>query len=120
MKNPKARATSSLHRWAANLFRRAVAAGPPLTLAVSSALAGLLGYGIYQTFVVPEADGVRAARAKLEALRRENLASEEIGRTKPQFLAEFRRALEKYDEARQLLPEEVEVSNVLAAVQGMA
>lgn len=113
-------ASSSITRFGDSVLKRAITAGPFVTLAISAALSGLFCYWAYQTFVSPNADDVKAAQAKLATLQSENNANEEIGRTKPQFLAEFRRALEKYDEARTLLPEEVEVSNVLAAVQQMA
>ena len=43
-----------------------------------------------------------------------------VQETKPQFLDQFRRLVSNYTTARQLLPGEAEVSNVLDAIQQMA
>ena len=43
-----------------------------------------------------------------------------VQETKPQFLDQFRRLVNNYNTARELLPGEAEVSNVLDAIQQMA
>jgi len=43
-----------------------------------------------------------------------------VQETKPQFLDQFRRLVKNYSTARELLPGEAEVSNVLDAIQQMA
>jgi Tfp pilus assembly protein PilO len=43
-----------------------------------------------------------------------------VQETKPQFLDQFRRLVDNYNTARELLPSETEVSNVLDALQQMA
>lgn len=117
---PRPSQTTFVARFWERLIRRALTAGPLLTALVATALAGLVAYGLYSSFISPIDDETRATRTRLATLQRENSANLQIQQTTTQFIAEFRRVLEKYDRARDLLPEEVEVSNVLAAVQEMA
>lgn len=102
------------------VVKRAIGAGPIFTLAIATGLSGLIAYWSYGAFLTPLAAENTKRATRLRTLVGENSADLAVRQTKPQFIAEFRRLLEKHDHARQLLPEEVEVSNVLAAVQQMA
>ncbi len=113
-------ASGELRLFAQRLVKRAINAGPVITFAIAAGLCGLAGYWAYGTFLTPQTEENAKSAARVSALKRENTANLAVQRTKPQFIAEFRQLLDHHDNARQLLPEEVEVSNVLAAVQQMA
>ncbi|MEJ7617698.1 MAG: type 4a pilus biogenesis protein PilO [Pyrinomonadaceae bacterium] len=102
------------------LGKRAVSAGPALTLVIALVLSGLIAYWLSGAFLTTLSAENANRAARLRTLERDHNADLAVRQTKQQFIAEFRRLLEKHDHARQLLPEEVEVSNVLAAVQRLA
>lgn len=112
--------SNELAQFGQRIVRRAIIAGPVVTLAIAAGLASLIGYWAYGAWLTPLTEGNAVRAARLAALKQENSAAAAVQQTKPQFIAEFARLLEKHDNARRLLPEEVEVSNVLAAVQQMA
>src|SRR5260370_40356506 len=59
-------------------------------------------------------------REQLLQKRQHNAIARLVQQTKPQFLQEFRRVINNFTTARELLPSEAEISNVLESIQQMA
>lgn len=104
----------------AKLSAWGVAAGWPKVLALSTLLALAAGFGFYYQYITPKGAANEEIRQQLAQKRKQNAIARMVQETKPQFLDEFRRVINNYTTARELLPSEVEVSNVLGAIQQMA
>jgi Tfp pilus assembly protein PilO len=84
---------------------------------LSLLLAGGLAYGGYTMFVEPvKAENQSAAEAN-QRLHDENEKNRTVEKTHDAFQAEFKRDVINYRTARQLLPNNIEVTNVLGQVQ---
>jgi len=120
----KTRATQSGFSSLAGLKDRAIKAtitiGPKKTLVYSSLLAAAFGTLVYWQFIVPMIAANDQLRTELRGLRKQNAIARLMQETRPQFLDEFRRVVTNYRTARELLPAEAEVSNVMAAIQELA
>ena len=96
------------------------AQGRAKVLAVSILLSGALFYAAY-TYILSPADQENVkARGQLDALLAKNEEARQVERTKEEFFREYKRILQNYETAKELLPAEVEVSRVLGAVQDLA
>jgi Tfp pilus assembly protein PilO len=83
-------------------------------------LGGLIAYLTFTYAIIPKDAELDQKARDYIALRDKNQASKQIQSTYNEFIEEFRQALKNYAEVRPLVPEEVEVSNVLTAVQELA
>lgn len=83
---------------------------------LSIALAVLFQYAVGS----PQAVANEALSQELIQKRRQNALAQAVQQTRPEFLQEFRRVIANYTTARELLPSETEISNVLDSIQQMA
>ena len=83
-------------------------------------LAAALASLIYYQFISAQTVANNALNQTLVQKRKQNAIARMVQETKPQFLDQFRRLVNNYTTARELLPGEAEVSNVLDALQQMA
>jgi Tfp pilus assembly protein PilO len=111
---------SSVNTLATKLRDRALQAGTSKLLIFASLLSLALGALIYYQYITPQAAANDALREALANKRKQNAIARMVQETKPQFLDQFRRLISNYTTARELLPSETEVSNVLDAIQQMA
>lgn len=98
----------------------AAAKGPVKTLLLSVAAAALLAYAAYNYVLSPMGEDNDKARAALIGLLAKNEEARQVEVTKEAFFKEYGRIQANYETAKELLPAEVEVSNVLGAVQELA
>ena len=101
-------------------IKAAILMGPKKTLIYSSLLAAALGALLYWQFLSPMISAKDQLGTELQRLHKQNAIARMMQETRPQFLDEFRRVITNYSTARELLPEEAEVSNVMAAIQDLA
>jgi Tfp pilus assembly protein PilO len=87
-----------------------------LSVLVSIGFAFLFNYAVAS----PQAVVNEALSQQLEQKRKQNALARTVQQTKPEFLQEFRRLIENYTTARQLLPSDTEISTVLDSIQQMA
>jgi Tfp pilus assembly protein PilO len=91
--------------------------GPIITFAIMAAVSIGLGYLVYSYLLAgwsQSNDDYRQAVIKKEV---ENKRTEQMLAGEPQFRAEFKKIVGLYDEAKPLLPQETEVSDVLGQVE---
>ncbi len=101
-------------------IKAAILMGPKKTLIYSSLLAAALGSLLYWQFLSPMISAKDQLSTELQGLHKQNAIARMMQETRPQFLDEFRRVISNYSTARELLPAEAEVSNVMAAIQDLA
>ncbi|MGH9962791.1 MAG: type 4a pilus biogenesis protein PilO [Pyrinomonadaceae bacterium] len=111
---------SSLAGLKGKAIKAAITIGPKKTLVYSSLIAATFGALLYWQFLVPRIAANDQLRTELHGLRKQNAIARLMQETRPQFLDEFRRVVNNYGIARELLPAEAEVSNVMAAIQELA
>ena len=75
---------------------------------------------VYYQFISAQTAANHALNQSLIEKRKQNAIARMVQETKPQLLDQFRRLVKNYGTARELLPGEAEVSNVLDAIQQMA
>ena len=95
-------------------------AGRTRLLVFASLVAAALASLIYYQFISAQIAANNALNQTLVQKRKQNAIARMVQETKPQFLDQFRRLVNNYTTARELLPGEAEVSNVLDAIQQMA
>src|SRR5215211_2926871 len=95
-------------------------AGCPRLLVFATLIAAALASLIYYQFISAQVAANEALNQTLIQKRKQNAIARMVQETKPQFLDQFRRLVNNYNTARELLPGEAEVSNVLDAIQQMA
>ncbi len=95
-------------------------AGCPRLFVFATILAAALASLVYYQFITAQTVANAALNQTLIEKRKQNTIARMVQETKPQFLDQFRRLVENYSTARELLPGEAEVSNVLDAIQQMA
>ena len=91
--------------------------GPIITLLVTAAISIGAAYLVYSYLLsgwVQSNDDYRTAVIKKEA---ENKRTEQMLAGEPHFRAEFKKIVDLYNEAKPLLPQETEVSDVLGQVE---
>jgi Tfp pilus assembly protein PilO len=99
---------------------RALAAGTPKLLVFASLAALALGGLVYYQYLTAQTAANDVLSKTLADKRKQNAIARMVQETKPEFLNQFRRLITNYTTARELLPSETEVSNVLDAIQQMA
>jgi Tfp pilus assembly protein PilO len=95
-------------------------AGCPRLFVIATLLAAALASLVYYQFISAQTVANNALNQTLIEKRKQNAIARMVQETKPQFLDQFRRLVNNYSTARELLPGEAEVSNVLDAIQQMA
>jgi Tfp pilus assembly protein PilO len=95
-------------------------AGCPRLFIFATLLAAAFASLVYYQFISAQTAANHALNETLIEKRKQNAIARMVQETKPQFLDQFRRLVKNYSTARQLLPGEAEVSNVLDAIQQMA
>ena len=91
--------------------------GPIITFAVMAAISIGVGYLAYGYLLSGWAQSNEDARQAVIRKEVENSKTERMLATEPQFRAEFKKIVDLYDEAKPLLPQETEVSDVLGQVE---
>src|SRR5215216_4993154 len=104
----------------ARLQTAIINAGCPRLLILSTLCAAAIASLIYYQFISAQVAANHALNQTLIQKRKQNAIARMVQETKPQFLDQFRRLINNYSTARELLPGEAEVSNVLDAIQQMA
>ncbi len=95
-------------------------AGRTRLLVFATLVAAALASLIYYQFISAQIAANDELNQTLVQKRKQNAIARMVQETKPQFLDQFRRLVNNYTTARELLPGEAEVSNVLDAIQQMA
>jgi len=95
-------------------------AGCPRLFIFATLLAAAFASLVYCQFISAQTAANHALNQTLIEKRKQNAIARMVQETKPQFLDQFRRLVNNYSTARELLPGEAEVSNVLDAIQQMA
>ncbi len=95
-------------------------AGCPRLFVIATLFAAALASLVYYQFISVQTVANNALNQTLIEKRKQNAIARMVQETKPQFLDQFRRLVNNYNTARELLPGETEVSNVLDAIQQMA
>lgn len=108
------------HNRAAKLRTAILNAGCPRLLIFATVLAAAFASLAYYQFLSVQRAANDALNQTLIQKRKQNAIARMVQETKPQFLDQFRRLVNNYNTARELLPVEAEVSNVLDAIQQMA
>jgi type IV pilus assembly protein PilO len=94
--------------------------GPVITFAIMAAISIGLGYLIYSYFLAGWADSNEQYRLQVQRKEAENRKTQKMLEGEQYFKAEFKKIVDLYDEAKPLLPEETEVSDVLKQVETAA
>ena len=95
-------------------------AGSPRLFLFATLFAAAVTSLIYYQFISAQTAANDALNQTLIQKRKQNSIARMVQETKPEFLDQFRRLVNNYTTARELLPGEAEVSNVLDAIQQMA
>jgi len=91
--------------------------GPIITFAVMAAISIGVGYLAYGYLLAGWAQSNEDARQAVIRKEVENTKTERMLATEQQFRGEFKKIVDLYDEAKPLLPQETEVSDVLGQVE---
>lgn len=94
--------------------------GPVLTFLVMAIISGGIGYFTYSYLLEGWAQSNRDYRASVVKKEAENAKTEKMLAGEEHFRAEFKKVVDLYEEAKPLLPEETEVSDVLGQVEAAA
>jgi len=94
--------------------------GPVLTFIVMAAISIGAGYLIYSYFLAGWSDSNEQYRQLVLKKESENRKTEKMIEGEPHFKAEFKKVVDVYNEAKPLLPEETEISDVLGQVETAA
>jgi Tfp pilus assembly protein PilO len=105
---------------AAKLRTAILNAGCPRLFILATLLAAAIASLVFYQFISAQTAVNDGLNQTLIQKRRQNAIGRMVQETKPQFLDQFRRLVNNYSTARELLPGEAEVSNVLEAIQQMA
>ena len=114
------RKTSSVGSVGDAIIAESMRHGPVLTFVVMAAISIGLGYLIYSYFLAGWADSNELYRQQVQKKEQENRKTEKMIEGEPHFKAEFKKVVDVYNEAKPLLPEETEISDVLAQVETAA
>jgi Tfp pilus assembly protein PilO len=102
------------------IYRESVRRGPFLTIFVMAAISIGVGYVVYSYLLDPYITSNSEYKREVAAKELENEKTEKTLANEPQFRAQFKKVVDLYAEAKPLLPEETEVSDVLGQVEAAA
>lgn len=115
--NPKSNSLAVLGK---SIVDEALRRGPIVSFGVVAVVCLGLGYATYVYGLTTWVESTDKYRQAVEAKERENARTEQMLAGEEQFLARFNKIVELYQEAKPLLPEETEVSEVLGQVETAA
>jgi Tfp pilus assembly protein PilO len=118
MRNP--RQTSSLQSAGNSILVESIKYGPIVTFIAMALIAGGAAYLIYNFLLADWAVQNDQLRAQVIKKEIDNKTTERMVAGEAQFLAEFKKVADMFNEAKPLLPQETEVSDVLAQVETAA
>ena len=118
MRNP--RQTSSLQSAGNSILVESIKYGPVVTFLVMALISGGAAYLIYSFLLSDWAESNKQLRSQVLKKEIDNRTTEKMVAGEPQFLAEFKKVADMYNEAKPLLPQETEVSDVLGQVETAA
>lgn len=102
------------------LITRAIGAGWRRTSVIAAALAVILGVLIYWQYVTPLGPVKEALLKENGAQNRQIAIAQTVQETRPAFIKEYRKAKDVYEQARELLPNNTKLSEVMAVSQEIA
>jgi Tfp pilus assembly protein PilO len=105
---------------AAKLRTAILNAGCPRLFIFATLLAAAIASLVLYKFISAQTAANDTLNQTLIQKRKQNTIARMVQETKPQFIDQFRRLVNNYSTARELLPGQAEVSNVLDAIQQMA
>ncbi len=105
---------------AAKLRTAILNAGCPRLFIFATLLAAAIASLVFYKFISAQTAANDTLNQTLIQKRKQNTIARMVQETKPQFIDQFRRLVNNYSTARELLPGQAEVSNVLDAIQQMA
>src|SRR5262249_37823970 len=91
--------------------------GPIITFAIMAAISIGVGYLIYAYLLAGWSQSSEDYRQAVVRKEMENRRTEQMIAAEPQFRAEFKKIVDLYSQAKPLLPQETEVSDVLGQVE---
>jgi Tfp pilus assembly protein PilO len=91
--------------------------GPIITFAVMAAISIGVGYLLYSYFLSGWVDSNEQYRVTVAKKESENRKTEKLLAGEQHYRAEFKKIVDLYNEAKPLLPQETEVSDVLGQVE---
>ena len=118
MRNP--RQTSSIQSAGNSILVESIKYGPIVTFLIMALIAGGAAYLIYSFLLADWAHANTHLRAQVLEKEIDNKTTEQMVAGEAQFLAEFKKVADMFNEAKPLLPQETEVSDVLAQVETAA
>lgn len=118
MRNP--RQTSGLQSAGNSILVESIKYGPVVTFLVMALIAGGAAYLIYSFLLADWAEANKQLRTQVLKKEIDNKTTERMVAGEAQFLAEFKKVADMFNEAKPLLPQETEVSDVLAQVETAA
>lgn len=118
MRNP--RQTSSLQSAGNSILVESIKYGPVVTFLVMAVISFGLVYLIYSFLLADMSETNKQWRAQVLKKELDNETTEKMVAGEAQFLAEFKKVADMFNEAKPLLPQETEVSDVLAQVETAA
>jgi Tfp pilus assembly protein PilO len=118
MRNP--RQTSSLQSAGNSILVESIKYGPIVTFLVMALISGGAAYLIYSFLLSDWSEANKQHRAQVLKKEIDNKTTEKMVAGEPQFLAEFKKVADMFNEAKPLLPQETEVSDVLGQVETAA
>ncbi len=117
MKNKKQGSPNSISEKIAHFTTKN---GSLVTIGLMGALSFGLGYLIYSYLLSDWAESARVYRDQVIKKELENKKTEKMVEGEPEFLGQFKKVVDLYKEAKPLLPEETEISDVLGQVEAAA
>ena len=118
MRNPKQ--TSSLQSAGNSILVESIKYGPIVTFLVMALISGGAAYLIYSFLLSDWSAANKQHRSQVLKKEIDNKTTEKMVAGEPQFLAEFKKVADMFNEAKPLLPQETEVSDVLGQVETAA
>jgi Tfp pilus assembly protein PilO len=109
--------TNSFNSLGGSILRESIKHGPIVTLGLMIILSLGLGYLIYSYMLGDWAESARVYREQVVKKELENKKTENMLAGENQFRAKFKKIVDLYQEAKPLLPEETEISEVLGQVE---
>lgn len=114
------RQTSAFGSFADTILIESVKYGSVVTFLLMTVISAGIGYLVYSYLLVDWSNAVEAERKLILTKEIENKKTEKLLEGEAQFRAQFKKIVDLYQEAKPLLPEETEVSDVLGQVETAA
>ena len=117
---PTKKNTSGAQSVLDSIYVESMRRGPVVTALVMSVLSGGLAYVIYAYVLYGWVESAQAYRRQVLAKEIENKKTEGLIAGEEQFKVQFKKVANLFEDAKPLLPEETEVSDVLGQVEAAA